>query len=325
MPEWRRGYDGVEDMTVAVMGCVVNGPGESKHASIGISLPGTGERPVAPVYEDGEKTVTLKGERIAEEFQELVEQLRRAHVHPTGRMSAADRRWPAGRCEPCEGGVAPLTRAAADELLLRPGSGLGPRRGRRQPASRLHVPGLLSHHELRRTPSRTWRTSKTITPTSRWATATAGSATAPTPSAACPQNDFICAAKIDRLGSSPEKRRDVAVEPEGATGEPAPDEPQLSDGLESRDPERRGGRIRGGEQPLEPVQRGRRDQVVAAAPALVAPERGVVADRAGGAFERLREAGAVEQTEIESLPRQRMDRMRRIAHQRACGRTYSRA
>ena len=74
MPEWRRTYAGVEDMTVAVMGCVVNGPGESKHASLGISLPGTGERPVAPVYEDGEKTVTLKGERIAEEFQELVEQ-----------------------------------------------------------------------------------------------------------------------------------------------------------------------------------------------------------------------------------------------------------
>jgi (E)-4-hydroxy-3-methylbut-2-enyl-diphosphate synthase len=60
-------------MTVAVMGCVVNGPGESRHASIGISLPGTGERPVAPVYEDGEKTVTLKGDRIAEEFQELME------------------------------------------------------------------------------------------------------------------------------------------------------------------------------------------------------------------------------------------------------------
>jgi (E)-4-hydroxy-3-methylbut-2-enyl-diphosphate synthase len=74
MPEWRRAYDGVEEMTVAVMGCVVNGPGESKHASLGISLPGTGERPVAPVYEDGAKTVTLKGERIAEEFQELVEQ-----------------------------------------------------------------------------------------------------------------------------------------------------------------------------------------------------------------------------------------------------------
>jgi (E)-4-hydroxy-3-methylbut-2-enyl-diphosphate synthase len=73
MPQWRREYSGVEEMTVAVMGCVVNGPGESKHANIGISLPGTGERAVAPVYEDGEKTVTLKGERIAEEFQELVE------------------------------------------------------------------------------------------------------------------------------------------------------------------------------------------------------------------------------------------------------------
>ena len=73
MPEWRKEYSGVEMMNVAVMGCVVNGPGESKHANIGISLPGTGERPVAPVYEDGEKTVTLKGERIAEEFQQLVE------------------------------------------------------------------------------------------------------------------------------------------------------------------------------------------------------------------------------------------------------------
>jgi (E)-4-hydroxy-3-methylbut-2-enyl-diphosphate synthase len=73
MPQWRSDYNNVETMTVAVMGCVVNGPGESKHANIGISLPGTGERPVAPVYEDGAKTVTLKGERIAEEFQELVE------------------------------------------------------------------------------------------------------------------------------------------------------------------------------------------------------------------------------------------------------------
>ena len=73
MPAWRESHEGVEEMTVAVMGCVVNGPGESKHANIGISLPGTGERPVAPVYEDGEKTVTLKGDRIAEEFQELLE------------------------------------------------------------------------------------------------------------------------------------------------------------------------------------------------------------------------------------------------------------
>jgi (E)-4-hydroxy-3-methylbut-2-enyl-diphosphate synthase len=73
MPEWKRRHEGVEEMTVAVMGCVVNGPGESKHANIGISLPGTGERPVAPVYEDGEKTVTLKGDRIAMEFQALVD------------------------------------------------------------------------------------------------------------------------------------------------------------------------------------------------------------------------------------------------------------
>jgi len=74
MPDWRKQYLGVEDMTVAVMGCVVNGPGESKHANLGISLPGTGERPVAPVYEDGQKTVTLKGDHIAQEFQDLVEQ-----------------------------------------------------------------------------------------------------------------------------------------------------------------------------------------------------------------------------------------------------------
>jgi (E)-4-hydroxy-3-methylbut-2-enyl-diphosphate synthase len=73
MPNWRKQYVGVEEMTVAVMGCVVNGPGESKQANIGISLPGTGERPVAPVYIDGEKGPTLKGERIAEEFQALVE------------------------------------------------------------------------------------------------------------------------------------------------------------------------------------------------------------------------------------------------------------
>jgi (E)-4-hydroxy-3-methylbut-2-enyl-diphosphate synthase len=73
LPDWRASYRGVEDMTVAVMGCVVNGPGESKQANIGISLPGTGERPVAPVYEDGHKTVTLKGADIAEQFQALVE------------------------------------------------------------------------------------------------------------------------------------------------------------------------------------------------------------------------------------------------------------
>lgn len=73
MPEWREEYDGVENMTLAVMGCVVNGPGESKHANIGISLPGTGEAPSAPIYEDGEKTVTLKGEGIAGEFIQIIE------------------------------------------------------------------------------------------------------------------------------------------------------------------------------------------------------------------------------------------------------------
>lgn len=73
MPVWRSQYPGVEQLRVAVMGCIVNGPGESKHADIGISLPGTGEAPVAPVYVDGQKAATLRGERIASEFQELVE------------------------------------------------------------------------------------------------------------------------------------------------------------------------------------------------------------------------------------------------------------
>jgi (E)-4-hydroxy-3-methylbut-2-enyl-diphosphate synthase len=74
MPVWKRQYPGVENLKVAVMGCIVNGPGESKHADIGISLPGTGETPAAPVFIDGEKALTLRGERIAEEFQALVEQ-----------------------------------------------------------------------------------------------------------------------------------------------------------------------------------------------------------------------------------------------------------
>ncbi len=73
MPQWRTDYDGVENMTLAVMGCVVNGPGESKHANIGISLPGTGEVPAAPVFEDGTKTVTLRGEHIAAEFTHIVD------------------------------------------------------------------------------------------------------------------------------------------------------------------------------------------------------------------------------------------------------------
>jgi len=92
MPGWRTDYPGVEAMHVAVMGCVVNGPGESKHANVGISLPGSGERPVAPVYIDGVKTVTLKGDRIAEDFQRIVEEYVRATYGPggKGRRESAD-------------------------------------------------------------------------------------------------------------------------------------------------------------------------------------------------------------------------------------------
>ena len=79
MPVWRSQYPGVESLNVAVMGCVVNGPGESKHANIGISLPGNGEKPVAPVYEDGVKTVTLKGDNIAQEFQAVVQNYIESH------------------------------------------------------------------------------------------------------------------------------------------------------------------------------------------------------------------------------------------------------
>ncbi|WP_200892206.1 flavodoxin-dependent (E)-4-hydroxy-3-methylbut-2-enyl-diphosphate synthase [Methyloterricola oryzae] len=79
MPVWKKKYKGVEDMHVAVMGCVVNGPGESKNANIGISLPGTGEQPVAPVFEDGVKTVTLKGDNIADDFQAIVERYVQTH------------------------------------------------------------------------------------------------------------------------------------------------------------------------------------------------------------------------------------------------------
>jgi (E)-4-hydroxy-3-methylbut-2-enyl-diphosphate synthase len=86
MPHWRGRYAGVENLNVAVMGCVVNGPGESKLANIGISLPGTGETPVAPVFVDGVKTVTLKGDRIAEEFQAIVEDYVQTHYAPDGKL-----------------------------------------------------------------------------------------------------------------------------------------------------------------------------------------------------------------------------------------------
>lgn len=91
MPEWRGRYPGVENMHVAVMGCVVNGPGESKQANIGISLPGSGETPVAPVFVDGVKTVTLKGDHIAEEFQRIVDQYVRDHYGPAEAAAAAAR------------------------------------------------------------------------------------------------------------------------------------------------------------------------------------------------------------------------------------------
>jgi (E)-4-hydroxy-3-methylbut-2-enyl-diphosphate synthase len=79
MPAWRETYAGVEEMSVAVMGCVVNGPGESKHANIGISLPGTGESPAAPVFIDGKKAVTLRGDNIAAEFRQIVDDYVESH------------------------------------------------------------------------------------------------------------------------------------------------------------------------------------------------------------------------------------------------------
>jgi len=88
MPVWRSAYPGVAEMNVAVMGCVVNGPGESKLANIGISLPGTGETPVAPVFVDGEKTVTLKGDHIAEEFQVIVEDYVQKNYAEGGKLRA---------------------------------------------------------------------------------------------------------------------------------------------------------------------------------------------------------------------------------------------
>ena len=88
MPLWRAQFPGVEDMHVAVMGCVVNGPGESKQSNIGISLPGSGERPVAPVFVDGEKTVTLKGDTIASDFQKIVDDYVRSHYGAGGAAAA---------------------------------------------------------------------------------------------------------------------------------------------------------------------------------------------------------------------------------------------
>ena len=90
MPTWSKNYVGVEDLNLAVMGCIVNGPGESKHADIGISLPGTGEQPTAPVFIDGEKKLTLRGEGIAEEFQEIVDRyIKNKYPRRSGTSSTA--------------------------------------------------------------------------------------------------------------------------------------------------------------------------------------------------------------------------------------------
>ena len=89
MPSWREQFPGVEDMSLAVMGCVVNGPGESKHANIGISLPGTGEAPAAPVFVDGKKTVTLRGENIANEFKAILDDYVQSHYGDAAEQPAA--------------------------------------------------------------------------------------------------------------------------------------------------------------------------------------------------------------------------------------------
>jgi (E)-4-hydroxy-3-methylbut-2-enyl-diphosphate synthase len=88
MPEWRRTYPGVENLNVAVMGCIVNGPGESKHADIGISLPGTGETPTAPVFIDGRKAMTLRGPTIAQEFKTILQDYIDRRYGPGGRAAA---------------------------------------------------------------------------------------------------------------------------------------------------------------------------------------------------------------------------------------------
>jgi (E)-4-hydroxy-3-methylbut-2-enyl-diphosphate synthase len=133
MPVWRDRHPGVETMHVAVMGCVVNGPGESKHANIGISLPGSGETPVAPVFVDGRKTVTLKGERIAEEFQAIVEQyVRDRYGLPASAASAgADGR----NCPTLE-----ATMTVAPSRTVCPGAGRPRRQRRRLPGANMRKP-----------------------------------------------------------------------------------------------------------------------------------------------------------------------------------------
>ena len=97
MPVWREEYVGVETMSLAVMGCIVNGPGESKHADIGISLPGTGEEPAAPVFIDGKKAMTLRGPNIAEEFHRIVDEY--VDTHYERRQAGQPEAAQAGRAE----------------------------------------------------------------------------------------------------------------------------------------------------------------------------------------------------------------------------------
>jgi (E)-4-hydroxy-3-methylbut-2-enyl-diphosphate synthase len=118
MPAWKSQYPGVEDMHVAVMGCVVNGPGESKLADIGISLPGSGEKPVAPVFVDGEKTVTLKGERIAEEFQAIVEDYVRTRYAP-GAPKHGTQRKKTIPIEPARSSTTPIEPARSSTTAAR--------------------------------------------------------------------------------------------------------------------------------------------------------------------------------------------------------------
>ncbi len=183
-------------MTVAVMGCVVNGPGESKHANIGISLPGTGERPVAPVYIDGEKGPTLKGDRIAEEFQALVEEYVVPHLRAEGGcMNDLTQK----NCVPCEGGVQPLSREQAQSMMKQLGPHWTLADDGKSIRSEWKFRNFYPHDELRQR-SRAHRERRGSSPRSRSRLGLLPrAATTPTPIGGLSENDFICAAKIDAL------------------------------------------------------------------------------------------------------------------------------
>ena len=154
MPQWRGRYPGVENMHVAVMGCVVNGPGESKHANVGISLPGSGENPVAPVYVDGVKTVTLKGDDIAAEFQKIVEQyvVDTYSNRPTESAKTAGDRHGARLIVCTDGERRPAGRRNKHESRTHDDSkaDTGDPRDERRPAGRGAPVGVLRGHGARR-------------------------------------------------------------------------------------------------------------------------------------------------------------------------------